>query len=71
MTTDEKPKRPWSIEEIEAYGRDDLAVAIAIERGSEPEPNPPKSDGSWRDEWIRQVRERRAAAYEILRRGGS
>ncbi|MGO8683978.1 MAG: hypothetical protein ACLQUT_05295 [Thermoleophilia bacterium] len=74
---DEKPKRPWSIEEIEAYGRDDLAAALALERGikpgiePDPEPNTSKSDNSWQDEWRQQVKDRRAAAYEILKRGGS
>ena len=70
MSTDQPARRVWSIEEIEAWGRNDIP-ALAGAAAPEPTPDPagPKSDASWHDEWRRDVAAKQKAAFEAMKHG--
>ena len=73
----EAPRRQWSIEEIEAWGRSDALALQDMERGltptqvmaAQPRTEHPMggSDDSWQDEWKRDVAAKQAAAFAELK----
>jgi Phage terminase large subunit len=72
-------KRQWSVEEIMAWGRDDIAAVTQLEGtiatmpDAAPIPAPnggdAKSDDSWQDQWRADVAARQKAAYERMKTG--
>jgi len=61
----------WTMEEIEAWGRNDIAALKGIERepaGPARDPNT-KSDDTWQEQWKSDVARKQAEDIARLRSG--
>ena len=62
----------WSIEEIEAWGRNDIAALKGMESGqpvTEAQRQPGEPPENWRDEWKEEVAAKQRAALERMKTG--
>ena len=69
-------KRPWTIAEIEAWGRDDLEELKRLERLGGTEPSEPSAtpareqDEDWQAQWLHDVKEQEAKRIRrLIQRG--